>query len=90
MKDILDAANVWKGAPIGASFSSVNKPPVAIDDNRTVIQDSGPVIFVVLANDVDPEGQPKPERSERAGFRRQSSRRCSGGAVAFHAVDRAV
>lgn len=58
MKDILDAANVWKGAPIGASFSSVNKPPVAIDDDRTVVQDSGPVTFVVLANDVDPEGQP--------------------------------
>ena len=58
MKDILDAANVWKGTPKGAAFSSVNKAPVAVDDDRTVVQDSGPVTFVVLANDFDPEGQP--------------------------------
>ncbi|MDJ0630909.1 MAG: Ig-like domain-containing protein [Rhodobacter sp.] len=58
MKDILDAANLWKGSPIGSSFSSVNKAPVAVDDVRSVVQDSAPVTFVVLSNDVDPEGQP--------------------------------
>ena len=58
MKDILDVSNYWKGTPIGASFSSVNKAPIAVDDDRTVLQDSGTVVFAALANDVDPEGQP--------------------------------
>ncbi len=58
MRDILDVANVWVGAPIGTAFSFGNKAPVAVDDDRTVLQDSDPATFFVLANDADPEGQP--------------------------------
>src|SRR6056297_40590 len=35
-----------------------NVPPVAVNDPRTVLRGSGPVMLAVLGNDVEPEGQP--------------------------------
>ncbi len=57
MRDILDQADIWIGAPLGAQVFG-NKRPVAMDDTLTVPQDSGPVTISVLANDFDPEGGP--------------------------------
>lgn len=57
MRDILDLQDRWLGTPVGF-LQSGNKSPVAIDDALSVAKDSGPVSVDVLANDIDPEGQP--------------------------------
>lgn len=58
MKDILDLADTWMGSPPGGFSSIGNKAPIARDDSLTIVKDSGAASVAVLANDVDPEGQP--------------------------------
>ena len=55
MRDILDFADFWVGAPEGAQVFG-DKAPIAIDDTVVVVVDGGPVSIDVLANDFDPEG----------------------------------
>ena len=38
--------------------TTINRAPNAVDDNYNVDEDSGPNTLVVLANDVDPDGDP--------------------------------
>ena len=38
---------------------AVDNPPVAVDDTKTVAEDSGATAIDVLANDTDPDGGPK-------------------------------
>ena len=45
------------GDPI-VRLAADDVPPIAVDDPLTVLRGSGPVNVAVMANDVDPEGQP--------------------------------
>lgn len=56
MKTVFDPNNMWLGPAPLAQLTNGNKLPVAIDDDVTVLVDSGPVTIDVLANDFDPEG----------------------------------
>ena len=40
-------------------MSCVDDPPMAVNDTKTVAEDSGATAIDVLANDTDPDGGPK-------------------------------
>jgi hypothetical protein len=46
-------------ATVSVTVNCVDDPPVAVDDSKTVAQDSGPTSVDVLANDTDLDGGPK-------------------------------
>ena len=58
MKDLLDPHRRWIGRRRRAGQNQSDAPPVAIDDSLTLPRTAGPVSVTVLANDIDPEGQP--------------------------------
>ena len=58
MKTIYDPINRWLGASPLTLLSESNKLPVTIDDDLSVLRNSGPVTVDVLANDFDPESAP--------------------------------
>ena len=58
MKDILDAHGRWLGRRWKRTAQQGNLAPIAVDDSLTVPRTAGPTVVTVLANDVDPEGQP--------------------------------
>lgn len=45
-------------ASVAMTVTCVDDPPVAVDDDATVLEDSGATTFLVLANDTDADGDP--------------------------------
>ena len=50
--------NGGDSATVSVTVTCVDDPPTAVDDTRTVAEDSGATTFNVLANDTDPDGGP--------------------------------
>ncbi len=46
-------------ATVAVTVTCVEDNPTAVDDTRTVVEDSGASAIAVLANDTDPDGGPK-------------------------------
>ncbi|MEO7197535.1 MAG: cadherin-like domain-containing protein, partial [Solirubrobacterales bacterium] len=55
---ISDPGGATDSADVAITVSCVNDGPLAVDDARTVAEDSGPSDFDVLSNDTDPDGDP--------------------------------
>src|SRR6201999_2243622 len=51
--------NGGSAAPVPATVDCADPPPVAVNDTRTIIEDSGVTAIDVLANDTDIDGGPK-------------------------------
>ena len=53
--EVIDGSGATASALVTVTVSSVNQPPLAVDDNVSTEQDD-PVSFMPLANDSDPDG----------------------------------
>jgi hypothetical protein len=55
-------------ATVWITVTCIHDPPVAVEDEATVAEDSPPTAIDVLANDTDDDGDPKQIVSKRNGF----------------------